>query len=116
METKFRESDVPESNLEPVIIPLDASDTEEESGDDDEADDEDEGEKIFGVQVKRSSRHVNLRLLRTCISRACLVLGSDALELCAGAGQVKVLVLIVFLEVRSDSILFGRNLYDVCLW
>lgn len=50
MEAKFRECDVPESNLEPVIIPLDASDTEEESGDDDEADDEDEGEKIFGVQ------------------------------------------------------------------
>ncbi|KAG0435112.1 hypothetical protein HPB47_018678 [Ixodes persulcatus] len=37
-------------NLEPVIIPLDASDTEEEIGDDDEADDENEGEEIFGVQ------------------------------------------------------------------
>ncbi|XP_040072933.1 uncharacterized protein LOC120845193 [Ixodes scapularis] len=46
MEAKFRECDVPESNLEPVIIPLDASDTEEESGDDDEADDEDENEQI----------------------------------------------------------------------
>ncbi|KAG0434882.1 hypothetical protein HPB47_018808 [Ixodes persulcatus] len=48
MEAKFRECDIPESNLEPVIIPLDASDTEEESGDDDEANDEDEGEEIFG--------------------------------------------------------------------
>ncbi|KAG0432524.1 hypothetical protein HPB47_020754 [Ixodes persulcatus] len=57
METKFRESDVPESNLEPVIIPLDASDTEEESGDDDEADDEDEAHRT----VKRST--VNACLL-----------------------------------------------------
>ncbi|KAG0425930.1 hypothetical protein HPB47_026923 [Ixodes persulcatus] len=37
-------------NLKTVIIPLDASDTEEEGGDDDEADDEDEGEEVFGVQ------------------------------------------------------------------
>ncbi|XP_040079734.1 uncharacterized protein LOC120851192 [Ixodes scapularis] len=41
---------VDNSNLEPVIIPLDASDMEEESGDDDEADDEDKGGEIFGVQ------------------------------------------------------------------
>ncbi|KAG0424976.1 hypothetical protein HPB47_027819 [Ixodes persulcatus] len=49
MEAKFRKCDVPESNLEPVISPLDASDTEKESGDDDEAGDEDEGEEIFDV-------------------------------------------------------------------
>ncbi|KAG0413387.1 hypothetical protein HPB47_009471 [Ixodes persulcatus] len=38
------------AGLTPVIIPLDASDTEVESGDDEDADDEDESEEIFGVQ------------------------------------------------------------------
>ncbi|KAG0415704.1 hypothetical protein HPB47_007122 [Ixodes persulcatus] len=50
IERKVWESDVTESNLEAVIISIDASGTEEESEDDDDAGDEKEGEDIFGVQ------------------------------------------------------------------
>ncbi|KAG0415329.1 hypothetical protein HPB47_007515 [Ixodes persulcatus] len=70
MEAKFRESDVPESNLEPVIIPLDASGTEEESGDDDEADDEDEG-RLSHVLFSLSSKVPSSALSSSAVFCSC---------------------------------------------
>lgn len=49
LEKKFRLNDIDESSVGPVVIALDASDTEEEP-EDNEADDENENGDIFGVQ------------------------------------------------------------------